>query len=337
MKKVLVILVALGLLVAMALPGCKAAAPEVFEWRVETPGYPGSMETGWTALLEEFIERESGGRLQIDWFYAGEIVPEEEILSATGKGILELSTTTGGYEIGKYPELDLAGGIPGINRLPYEDMMKLNNESKFFDFVSETLAQENCLYLGWYWMGPYPVLATTKPIRTLEDFKGLKVRAYGMFAELYAKLGASTTYIPGSELYMALKLGTLDCVTYTIDGIVGLKWYEIMDYWIRPEPGQLGNMWFVNQDSWNELPQDLKDVVRRSIVYFQGVAQEGINKLIEQNYALAEEGWYEIVDLPDEDVDKLNRLIEETTWTEFAAKSPRCAEGIELMREWYGE
>jgi len=274
----------------------------------------------------------------IEWNYSGEVVPEDEILDATGKGILNLSTSFLGYEAGVYPELELASGIPGINRNPVSDMLKLNNPGgPLFDFVDETLAQENCLNLGWYWIGPYPLLATNVPINTLDDFQGMKIRAFGMFADVFDKMGAEPTYFPGSETYMALNLGTVDALTYSIEGIDGFKWYEIMSYWVRLwQTDGIGNNWFVNKDDWETLPDDLKDVVRGSVVDSQEVFAAIVQEELDKNVAYAEAGWYEIIDPPEAEVAKMLQIIEETTWADFAALSPRCAEGIEIIKEWYG-
>jgi TRAP-type C4-dicarboxylate transport system substrate-binding protein len=338
LRKVLFIVISLLVLVAIALPSCKPATPETFTWKVQVAAYPGSMEEKGMPPWEEFVEKESGGRLQIEWNYSGEVVPEDQILEATGKGILNLSTSFIGYEAGKYPELELGSGIPGMNRNPLEDMEKLNGVGgPMGDFIAETIAQENCTYLGWYWIGPYPLLATNKPINTLDDFKGMKIRAFGMFADVFAKMGAEPTYFPGSETYMALKLGTVDAVTYSIEGIDGMKWYEIMKYWVRLwQTDGIGNIWFVNNDDWAKLPDDLKDVVRRSVVFSQDEFKDIVNEEMAKNEQYAADGWYEIIDPPQTEVDKMMQIIEDTTWVDFAAISPRCAEGIQILKDWYG-
>ncbi len=68
--------------------------------------------------------------------------------------------------------------------------------------------RQNCHLLGIHTYGPYPALVSNKPIRSLDDFKGLKVRAILATANLLKELGAAPGYIPGGEIYMALKLGT---------------------------------------------------------------------------------------------------------------------------------
>lgn len=98
-----------------------------------------------------------------------------------------------------------------------------------------------------------------------------------------------------------------------------------------------GNVWFVNSDDWAELPKDLQQVVQRSVVYCQDTFKGIVGEEMAKNEQYAADGWYEIIDPPQAEVDKMIQIIEDTTWVDFAARSARCAEGIQILRDWYGQ
>ena len=336
MRKVGFIVAALVLLSGLALTACQPAAPETFEWRLPTIAYPGAFEDKLMPVWEDYVERESGGRLQVEWFYDGEICPAEEIPPNLAKGLFEATFTHVPYYAGTYPALELGGMFPGV-RGSWEETMTLWNDSELTVLIEETCNDIGFHNLGITHLGGYPCLCTTVPIRTVEDFEGVKVRAFGMASDCFAAFGAAPTYMPGGECYMALKLGTVDAVTFSVDGIEGYKWYEVMDYWILPFfTGATNGWWCVNWDSWNELPDDLKDVYLDSVQFAHVEARKIVDEAMEMNYQYAEDGWYEIITLPDEELAKMWDVIDNTVWPDFAAQNERCAKGVEIIKGFYG-
>jgi TRAP-type mannitol/chloroaromatic compound transport system substrate-binding protein len=80
-----------------------------------------------------------------------------------------------------------------------------------------------------------------KPVRTLEDLKGLKLRTSGAWAEIANSLGASTVILPGGEVYPALERGVVDAIEWATPGInVGLGFHKVAKYIIMPGVHQPG-------------------------------------------------------------------------------------------------
>src|SRR3954462_71639 len=79
----------------------------------------------------------------------------------------------------------------------------------------EIFAKQHIMFDGRIHHGPN-IIHSKKPIRTIEDFKGLKLRVPGgMIAEGFAAIGARTTLLPGGEVFSALEKGTVDAADYT--------------------------------------------------------------------------------------------------------------------------
>ncbi|MDD5475429.1 MAG: TRAP transporter substrate-binding protein DctP, partial [Syntrophales bacterium] len=105
-----------------------------------------------------------------------------------------------------------------------------------------------------------------EPIRTLDDFKGRKLRI-GVLQSIWIleQLGANPVRIPGGEVYMALRLGTIDGAEF---GVPSTDWnmrlQETTRYWMTPagwhQVGTVSDL-MINMDAWNKLPADLKAIV----------------------------------------------------------------------------
>ena len=169
-----------------------------------------------------------------------------------------------------------------------------------------------------------------KPVRTLDDLKGLKLRTSGAWAEVANSLGASTVILPGGEVYPALERGVVDAIEWATPGInVGLGFHKVAKYVILPGVHQPGavlecvfdkglwesfdpvtrtqleaaakqttieswmNINLLDADALDKLKADGVEFIRVDQSYVDGVAkatQEWENK-----YIAAEGGWFKKV------------------------------------------
>jgi len=111
-----------------------------------------------------------------------------------------------------------------------------------------------------------------KEIRTVEDFKGLKLRYPGFAGEVLAELGAKPTNIPAGELYIALERGTIDALEWVGPSLdLRMGFHKIAPYYYSGwhEPGA-EIVFLINDKAWEELPADLQEILRvamRSAAY----------------------------------------------------------------------
>jgi TRAP-type mannitol/chloroaromatic compound transport system substrate-binding protein len=121
---------------------------------------------------------------------------------------------------------------------------------------------------------PEVFLHTTKPLKSVADIKGLKIRTAGDDGTLFSRMGAAVTMLPGGEVYEALQRGVIDACQLT--GPAGnwdLALQEVTDYcYLSPvrQPAETVHN-IVNEDKWNALPDDLKKLVEE-IFFSEAVA-----------------------------------------------------------------
>ena len=118
------------------------------------------------------------------------------------------------------------------------------------------------------WLEPYiqlPVYVLTKePVNSVEDFKGLKIRAPGAYGKFLRNLGASPASMSWSEIYTSLATGVIDgsIGSNLIDHRDG-NHVEVAKYMYRlPIAGTQTLPVVVNKSAWNKLPKDLQAIVR---------------------------------------------------------------------------
>ena len=103
-------------------------------------------------------------------------------------------------------------------------------------------------------------LISKKPVRTLADFKGLKVRTFGAVnPKMFQMLGAVPVTMVGSDAYEGLKRGALDAVYLTWTGFYVYKFHEVAKYISDVNFGAIGGyLTYLNLDLWNRWPENLK-------------------------------------------------------------------------------
>lgn len=243
-----------------------AFAQAKFKWRM------GSTWTPAIALIEadryfvKIVKEMSDGRLVITHHPAGEIVPAFELFDAVSKGALEAGGDWPSYWAGKNSAFDLLGSFnfgfsPG-------DYFNWVYQGGGLSLIRELFARYNIHYVPISMTPMESGFRTNKPIRTLDDFKGLTLRTpLTQTMWVLEQLGAKPVKIPGGEIYMALKLGTIDGAEFCSPSIDwGMKFQEVTKYWCLPgwhQPASLlGCM--INMDAWKKLPAYLQAIVEEA-------------------------------------------------------------------------
>jgi len=238
---------------------------------------------------KKFVEEMSGGRLEITLHDANEIVPATKVYDAVRDGLLDFGANTPAFQKGTYPAGDLFYTLPG-GVLEFNDLILWLYGGGGKELEQEMYGKEIIVFpLG---LTPPEEVWSKRPIKTLDDIKGLKIRSAGLCMELWQKLGASVVLLAGGEVLPALQRGLIDAAEY-VDAAYDYSagFHEVCKYRFGP-PIHMSNNIFqlvIKPKSWNALPPDLKAIVEKGAMAatFQGYAdywQETIkaNKKIEE-------------------------------------------------------
>lgn len=311
------------------------ASAQEFTWRAVTHQLPGTARfEGTLPPFAECVADASGGRIEIQTFGGGVLLPVTDTLDALRDGIVEMAMIWPGYWAGKNPVFALAGSRPGD---PITDFSEsFYRAEQLYDVVAAAYEIEGVTSLGAFDFGPAEIVNSNVEVRSLEDFRGKRIRAAGIGATFYNELGASAVTLTGTEIYQALQLGTVDMAEFN-DWLVNreMGFHEVSRFVIEPamHTGAVDDKdLIVNPAAWNRLPDDLQNIVlvcRDRARYLSAIAYGIGNDRARQEWL---DGGVEIINLPEEDVIEA-RLLGARVIRDFAERNPEAAEFVRIYAE----
>lgn len=259
-KKCFIVVVAAILVFAVVGP----VQAQKISWKMAS-AWPGGTQIQWAAdFFAESVNQLSGGRLEIKSYPAGKLVGAMEVFDSARMGNIDVAHASPAYWIGKMPAGALFGYLPfGMEAVPYLAWMY---DGEGYALYQELYASYNFGFVAPCGIIPPEDLAwSNKPIKSLEDFKGLKFRTSGYWGEILTEAGASVVMLPAGQIYEALQRNVIDAGEFSIPSMdKTLAFHEIAKYLLVPgihQPSTILDI-LVNKNSWEKLPADLKDIVK---------------------------------------------------------------------------
>ena len=246
--------------------GAAKSSGKTYSWKMVTtwpPNFP---------VFQEGVERfakdvtvMSGGRLKIQTFAGGELVPPLQTFDAVSQGTVEMGHGAAYYWAGKIPAAQFFTAVPfgmnaqGMNAWFYGGGgLELWQEIyQPYNVVPFPMGNTGVQMGGWF----------RKKINSVADLKGLKMRIPGLGGKVMAKAGVNPVLMAGGEIYTALERGTIDATEWVgpyHDLRLGL--YRAAKYYYYPgwhEPGTALEL-TINKKAWESLPDDLKLIVKNA-------------------------------------------------------------------------
>jgi len=211
------------------------------------------------------IEKRTGGKVKINIFPGGSLTPADQCFDGVVKGISDIGMSCFAYTRGRLPLLE-ALDLP----MGYPNGMVATRVAN--DFVKKMKPKElndvKVLYLHAHGPG---LLHTQKPVRTMADIKGMKVRSTGLSAKIVESLGGVSVAMPQGGTYEALQKGVVQGTLAPMETLKGWKQAQVVKYTTDcTNIGYTTAMFVVmNRKKWEALPKDVQKV-------FDDVSQEWI-------------------------------------------------------------
>ena len=260
-KKIMLVLCAVTFLFGVHVS--QAVAGDIIKWKMPT-AYPAGSYL-WEFIAANFAEKVktlSNGRLLITPITSGAICPALKIPDAVREGVAEAGHTWTGYDMGRDMTAVLFAGIPG--GLSDEQYLGWYYEGNGMKFLKEFRKAKMGVFSTVLGIGPTEIVHSHKPIHTLADYKGLKMRTAGVWAELLPEFGAVAVTLPASDVFQALEKKLVDAIEWADPGSnFPLGYHQVAKYVIVPGVHLPAWPWelIVNAQKWAQLPDDLKMIV----------------------------------------------------------------------------
>ncbi|MGD8332029.1 MAG: TRAP transporter substrate-binding protein [Desulfobacterales bacterium] len=204
------------------------------------------------------IEKLSKGQIKIKIFAAGSLTPAPQIYDGVVKGISDFGLSVFAYSPGRFPVIAAVDNPLGY---PNAYVATKTINELYRQFKPKELSDVHVCYLFAH--GPGLLHSAKKPIRTLEDVKGLKIRSTGTSQLIVRALGAAPVAMSQGETYDALKKSIVDGTLVPIEALEGFKQAEVLKYTTLTYSAAYSQGFFVamNLKKWNALPKDLQQII----------------------------------------------------------------------------
>jgi len=200
------------------------------------------------------IEKRTNGRVKITIYAGGALTQPPQCYEGVVNGISDLGMSCLAYTPGRFPlleGLDLPLGYPS-------GMVATRVASELVEKYKPTeIAGTHVLYLHAHGPG---LLASKKPVRSLDDLKGMKVRGTGLSGKIITALGAAAVGMPQGDTYESLQKGVVDATLCPIETLKGWKQGEVISSITDATAVGYTTAMFVvmNSKKWDSLPADIQ-------------------------------------------------------------------------------
>jgi TRAP-type mannitol/chloroaromatic compound transport system substrate-binding protein len=231
--------------------------------------------------LMNTVERVSGGNFELKFFEPGALVPALECFDAASKGSVESCFTTAGYHTGKYPALAFFTAVPfGPSFGEYFAWMIYGGGK---DLQNEIYGQNGMFSLDCNMIGPETSGWFREQVESLAGLKGLKMRFFGLGAQVMQKLGVSTQLLAGADIYPALERGVIDATEFSMPNMdIDLGFHQIAKYNYYPgwhQQSSIGEL-LMNKAAWDALDEQNQAILETSCghnIYVNFAETEAMN------------------------------------------------------------
>jgi TRAP-type C4-dicarboxylate transport system substrate-binding protein len=187
----------------------------------------------------------------------------------------------------------------------------------------EAYRPHNVAHLTYMVSDEWGAMVSTRPVSKFADFRGMKVRAFGIWADWLAHNGASIVTVPGGEVYTAMQTRILDAAAFgSPDAWAGMKMHEVAKFYINPSvaPYDIVEV-IMNLRTFNSMPADLQEVLTSAARVFNAeLAALTIATDARGRKRLAEGGMQTIM-IPDEELIQAPTGAGTASWAS-GARSP---------------
>jgi len=243
-------------------PAPAPAQPQApIKWRIQSYAPTADRAFQQTTKFCDMVKTLSGGRLIIEPFSAGAILPAGKEFEGLLRGGVEAIHGPDGWTVGMVPAAyalsQQVGGLTGVQ------MMFWNVAGGGHELAQRAVKDLSVVFIDPLTIHPAEAWCmSNKPLNSLADIKGLKIRLGGQsLNDIFSRMGASPIFLPGGEIYESAKRGVIDAFEYVTPSVNwGMGFQEVAKYlYLSPvrAPFDRQAVW-VTKDAYEKLSDDLK-------------------------------------------------------------------------------
>ncbi len=316
-------------------PGPTATPAPTFNLRVNSFSTATMTTSMYAADFFKEVERRTNGRVKGAMYYDGALGAQMDQLKNAAAGIIDVVLITGGVYPGEMP-------LCTVLSMPYacyapDTMARAQMElyNTYPPFKEEFEIRNKIRYIAGCQIAAGWGHAKTR-INRFEDFRGKKVRVFGLVAKVCEKFGATGVFTETTSVYEALQRGVVDASSaYPFNAIGTQKLYEVSPYVFDWGLGQYSTTFMaMSLATWNKLPKDIQDIISDLGKTYIDHLAEVVNKADAQGLSIMQAGGATVYKWSDEEQARAKALVVPSVWDEFIAERQSKAPGTPSREFW---
>lgn len=275
-------------------------------------------------IVKAEVAKKCPGEFEIKYVGGPEVMPNREQVEAVRNGVVDMVFTTAGYYVSVMPEVD---ALNLSKMTPWEERKAGVNR------YLNTLHNEkvNCFYLGHMGPGIPFTLYLTKPIKTVADLKGEKIRCSPTNIPFLKKIGAQPEVIPPPDVYTALERGVVTGVIWPAGLIRDWGWDKVVKYIVDPSFYKPVNVVLINLNTWKKLPKKVQQLLMEAEKQAEHYAVErGKDRVKKDTEAMVKAG-IKFIKLSPNDSKQFLNDADSSLWDAILKKAPVAGAKLKEM------
>jgi TRAP-type C4-dicarboxylate transport system substrate-binding protein len=279
------------------------------------------------AMIPVWIEKvntELKDSVKITWLGGPEVMPAFDQPEAVKKGIFQIGFMPAAYYGGLLPAAD------AISLSKY-DFKKEREPGGVYDTFNEMHKRINMMILGTWLYDPF-YLYVKKPVKGIDELKGLKMRTAAKYDKMMLKLGMVPVTVQFGETYTALQRGVVDGFGWPTIGPKEWGWLEFAKYVIDiPFYARQNTFMLINLDTWNKLAKPVQEKLVAISVKFEPEMQAYFEKQIENEKKEMEKLGVQRIKFSDADTKKFLDAASDAFWEDLEKKTPEETKALKKL------
>jgi tripartite ATP-independent transporter DctP family solute receptor len=244
----------------------------------------------------QFVNEETKGLIKVTVHHSGALSNNErELLEMAQAGTVDFAMGATTYILGWSPSMkvfDLPYLFQSVNH--FRDVTR----GPVGKIMEDECARHGVILLGHVLPGFRSIFTSNKPIKTIDDLRGLKIRSMEspVYIEMFKSLGMLPTPMPSSELYTALQTGVVDAGENDPASVVSWGWIDVIKYYMLDQHTISSNVLVMNKAKFDNLPPEQQQAIRKAaeraidyqLDYIQGAWDDCLRQIREKGITIVE-------------------------------------------------
>jgi TRAP-type mannitol/chloroaromatic compound transport system substrate-binding protein len=317
-------------LAAVGAPAIHAAPKTTIKWRMQTYAGPALGEHVIKPSIDAF-NKIAGSDMQIELYYADQLVPTGELFRAMQKGTID-AVQSDDDSMASPTEVAVFGGYFPFASKYSLDVPVLFNQYGLAQIWDEEYSKVGVKHLSAGAWDPCN-FSTKEPINSLADLKGKRIFTFPTAGRFLKQFGVVPVTLPWEDIQVAVQTGELDGIAWSgITEVYTVGWADVTDYFLTNSiSGAWAGSFFANMEKYNALPENMKGLLKLAMDsshyhrlwwYWGGEAALRVHGTKMKLTTIPDEEWATV------------ETAAEKFWDEIAAESKTKAKVVEIFKKY---